>query len=142
MSFYSECYKTFVPEIFTASIAYHVVVLLHTISGPRSEVRVLPAAVVACRSYPCKFLWNVFGAPVVGRRKGPEGFEVMKAGHDLDTVVTEGSLTAIRERYSIPAEYGLHVSRSRQRPYSSDAHEVCISVDSLEAGLRFCFVPS
>ncbi|RRT41844.1 hypothetical protein B296_00046381 [Ensete ventricosum] len=35
----------------------------------------------------------------------------MKAGHDLDTAVTEGSLAAIRERYSIPTEYGLHVSR-------------------------------
>ncbi|RWW62647.1 hypothetical protein BHE74_00030205 [Ensete ventricosum] len=45
----------------------------------------------------------------------------MKAGHDLDTAVTEGSLAAIWERYSIPAEYGLHVPRSGQRPYSSDA---------------------
>ncbi|RWW36631.1 hypothetical protein BHE74_00058333 [Ensete ventricosum] len=36
-------------------------------------------------------------------------WEVMKADHDLDTVVTEGSLVVIRERYSIPAEYGLHV---------------------------------
>ncbi|RZR96558.1 hypothetical protein BHM03_00025584, partial [Ensete ventricosum] len=35
--------------------------------------------------------------------------EVMKAGHDLDTAVTEGSLAAIRERYNIPTEYGLHV---------------------------------
>ncbi|RWV87953.1 hypothetical protein GW17_00050007 [Ensete ventricosum] len=68
--------------------------------------------------------------------------EVMKAGHDLDTAVTEGSLAAIRERYSIPAEYGLHVSRSGQRPYSSDAPGVCISVDALEAGLRFRFIPS
>ncbi|RWV93241.1 hypothetical protein GW17_00044318 [Ensete ventricosum] len=35
--------------------------------------------------------------------------EVMKAYHDLDTAVTEGSLVAIRERYNFPAEYGLHV---------------------------------
>ncbi|RWW61233.1 hypothetical protein BHE74_00031712, partial [Ensete ventricosum] len=35
--------------------------------------------------------------------------EVMKADHDLDTAVTEGSLVVIKERYSIPAEYGLHV---------------------------------
>ncbi|RWW67724.1 hypothetical protein BHE74_00024821 [Ensete ventricosum] len=65
----------------------------------------------------------------------------MKAGHDLDTAVTEGSLAANRERYSIPAEYGLHVSRSGQRPYSSDAPGVCISVDSLEADLRFPLHP-
>ncbi|RRT72205.1 hypothetical protein B296_00024238 [Ensete ventricosum] len=51
-SFYSECYKSFVPEIFTASISYHVVILLHTIGGPCSEARVLLAAAVACRPYP------------------------------------------------------------------------------------------
>ncbi|RWW00919.1 hypothetical protein GW17_00036073, partial [Ensete ventricosum] len=46
--------------------------------------------------------------------------EVMKVGHDLDMVVTEGSLAAIRERYNIPAKYELHVPWSRQRPYSLD----------------------
>ncbi|RZR82645.1 hypothetical protein BHM03_00009099 [Ensete ventricosum] len=35
--------------------------------------------------------------------------EIMKADHDLDTTVTEGSLAVIRERYNIPVEYGLHV---------------------------------
>ncbi|RRT57722.1 hypothetical protein B296_00012868 [Ensete ventricosum] len=35
--------------------------------------------------------------------------EVMKAGLDLDTTMTEGSLAAIRERYNILVEYGLHV---------------------------------
>ncbi|RWW39273.1 hypothetical protein BHE74_00055418 [Ensete ventricosum] len=35
--------------------------------------------------------------------------EVMKADHDLDTTVTEGSLAVIRERYSIQVKYGLHV---------------------------------
>ncbi|RRT32726.1 hypothetical protein B296_00056751 [Ensete ventricosum] len=35
--------------------------------------------------------------------------EVMKADHDLDMVVIEGSLAVIRERYNIPVEYGLHV---------------------------------
>ncbi|RRT77711.1 hypothetical protein B296_00003168 [Ensete ventricosum] len=44
----------------------------------------------------------------------------MKAGHDLDMAVTEGSLAAIRKRYNIPVEYGLHVSQFEQRPYSSD----------------------
>ncbi|RRT49970.1 hypothetical protein B296_00026637 [Ensete ventricosum] len=65
----------------------------------------------------------------------------MKADHDLDTAVNEGSLAVIRKRYSIPSEYGLHVSRSGQRPYSSDAPGVCISVDALEAGLRFPLHP-
>ncbi|RRT46010.1 hypothetical protein B296_00013189 [Ensete ventricosum] len=62
--------------------------------------------------------------------------EVMNVDHDLDTAVTEGSLATIRERYSIPTEYGLHVPQSRQCPYSSDAPEMCISVDALKAGLR------
>ncbi|RRT39770.1 hypothetical protein B296_00052275 [Ensete ventricosum] len=35
--------------------------------------------------------------------------EVMKSDHDLDTTVTEGSLAVIRERYSIPIEYELHI---------------------------------
>ncbi|RRT35967.1 hypothetical protein B296_00045058 [Ensete ventricosum] len=47
--------------------------------------------------------------------------EVMKADHDLDTTVIEGPLTVIREWYSIPIEYELHVPQPGQRPYSSDA---------------------
>ncbi|RZR85852.1 hypothetical protein BHM03_00012924 [Ensete ventricosum] len=67
--------------------------------------------------------------------------EVTKAGHDMDTVVTEGSLAAIRERYSIPTKYELHVLWPAQRPYGSYAPGVCISVDALEAGLRFPLHP-
>ncbi|RWW75491.1 hypothetical protein BHE74_00016484 [Ensete ventricosum] len=58
--------------------------------------------------------------------------EVMKLDHDLDTTVTEGSLAVIREQYSIPIEYGLHVLQPGQRPYSLDAPGMCISVDALE----------
>ncbi|RRT55642.1 hypothetical protein B296_00019900 [Ensete ventricosum] len=65
----------------------------------------------------------------------------MKADHDLDTVVTEGSLAMIRERYSIPTEYGLHVPQPGQRPFSSDAPGMCISVDTLKADLRFPLHP-
>ncbi|RRT61166.1 hypothetical protein B296_00005508 [Ensete ventricosum] len=61
----------------------------------------------------------------------------MKADHDLDTAVTDGSLAVIRGQYSIPVEYGLHVLLPGQRPYSSDALGMCITVDALEAGLRF-----
>ncbi|RRT36698.1 hypothetical protein B296_00051046 [Ensete ventricosum] len=68
--------------------------------------------------------------------------EVMKAGHDLDMAVTEGSLATIREQYSIPAEYGLHIPQPGQRPYSSDVPGVFISVDALEAGLRFPLHPT
>ncbi|RRT49617.1 hypothetical protein B296_00005726 [Ensete ventricosum] len=65
----------------------------------------------------------------------------MKVDHDLDMTVTEGSLAMIREWYSIPAEYRLHVPQSGQRPFSSDAPSMCISVDALEAGLRFPLHP-
>ncbi|RRT72390.1 hypothetical protein B296_00020269 [Ensete ventricosum] len=51
--------------------------------------------------------------------------EVTKADHDLNTAVTERSLV-IRERYNIPVEYGFHVPRSGQRPYSSNAPGVKI----------------
>ncbi|RWW77951.1 hypothetical protein BHE74_00013849 [Ensete ventricosum] len=51
-SFYSGCHRTFVPEIFNASMACHAVVFLHTVRGPYSEVHVLPTAAVACRPYP------------------------------------------------------------------------------------------
>ncbi|RZS22014.1 hypothetical protein BHM03_00054735 [Ensete ventricosum] len=67
--------------------------------------------------------------------------KVMKVDHDLDTAVIEGSLAVIRGRYSISAEYGLHVPRPGQRPCSSDAPDICISVDALEAGLRFPLHP-
>ncbi|RZS25564.1 hypothetical protein BHM03_00058785, partial [Ensete ventricosum] len=51
------------------------------------------------------------------------------------------SLAVIREWYDIPAEYGLHVPQPGQRPYSLDAPGMCISVDALEAGLRFPLHP-
>ncbi|RRT33122.1 hypothetical protein B296_00055802, partial [Ensete ventricosum] len=62
--------------------------------------------------------------------------EVMMSDHDFDTIVTEGSLTVIRERYNIPTEYGLHVPEPGQRPYSLDVPGMCISIDALEVGLR------
>ncbi|RZS21103.1 hypothetical protein BHM03_00053688, partial [Ensete ventricosum] len=65
----------------------------------------------------------------------------MESDHDLDTAVTEGSLVVIRERYSVPVEYGLHVSQPGQCPYSLDAPGMCISVDALEAGLQFPLYP-
>ncbi|RWW36737.1 hypothetical protein BHE74_00058216 [Ensete ventricosum] len=65
----------------------------------------------------------------------------MKADHDLDMAVTEGSLTVIRGLYSITTKYGLHAPRPEQRPYSSDASSMCITVDALEANLWFPLHP-
>ncbi|RRT37388.1 hypothetical protein B296_00015663 [Ensete ventricosum] len=68
-SFYSECYRSFIYEIFTASIAYHAIVLLHTVRGPCSEAHVLPAVAVACQSYPCQVGRTIADSsmPVPGR---------------------------------------------------------------------------
>ncbi|RWV83362.1 hypothetical protein GW17_00055036 [Ensete ventricosum] len=68
-SFYSECYRSFIYEIFTASIAYHAIVLLHTVCGPCSEACVLPAVAVACQSYPCQVGRTIADSsmPVPGR---------------------------------------------------------------------------
>ncbi|RRT33560.1 hypothetical protein B296_00035663 [Ensete ventricosum] len=82
-----------------------------------------------------------FGPPSPVDARVLRDLEVMKSDHDLDTTVTEGSLVVIRERYNIPVEYGLHVSQPRQRLYSLDAPDMCISVDALEAGLRFPLHP-
>ncbi|RRT63468.1 hypothetical protein B296_00005763 [Ensete ventricosum] len=49
------------------------------------------------------------GPPSLVNVRALRDLEVMKADHDLDTTVTKGSLVVIRERYSIPTEYGLHV---------------------------------
>ncbi|RWV82619.1 hypothetical protein GW17_00055866 [Ensete ventricosum] len=68
-SFYNGCYRSFVPEIFIASMAYHAVVLLHIIRGHCSEVRALPAAVVTCRPYPCQVDRTIVGSsiPMLGQ---------------------------------------------------------------------------
>ncbi|RZS16173.1 hypothetical protein BHM03_00048143 [Ensete ventricosum] len=69
MSFYSGCYRSFVLEIFTTFIAYHAIVLLHTVRGPCSEERVLPGRVVAYRLYPCQVDRTIADSsmPVPGR---------------------------------------------------------------------------
>ncbi|RWW02089.1 hypothetical protein GW17_00034832 [Ensete ventricosum] len=81
------------------------------------------------------------GSPSPVNARVLRDLEVMKADHDLDTTVIEGSLAVIRERYSVPIEYGLHVPQPGQHPYSSDAPDMCISVDALEVDLRFPLHP-
>ncbi|RWV77214.1 hypothetical protein GW17_00061990, partial [Ensete ventricosum] len=63
-------------------------------------------------------------------------YRVMKADHDLDTTMTEGSLAMIRERYNIPTEYGLHVLRSGQCPYSSDVPGVLKGILSSSRAIK------
>ncbi|RRT63171.1 hypothetical protein B296_00006244 [Ensete ventricosum] len=39
MRFYSNCYRVPVPEILTAPVAYHVVVLRHSFRGPHGQAQ-------------------------------------------------------------------------------------------------------
>ncbi|RZS20950.1 hypothetical protein BHM03_00053529 [Ensete ventricosum] len=46
-SFYSGRYKSFVPEVFNAFVAYHAIIRLHIVRGTGSVVCILLTAVVA-----------------------------------------------------------------------------------------------
>ncbi|RZR99847.1 hypothetical protein BHM03_00029472 [Ensete ventricosum] len=81
------------------------------------------------------------GIPSPVRAKALRDLEVMKACHDFDSAVTDGSLAAIWERYSIPEEYALHAPLLEQRPYNPGSPGLSILVDALEAGLRFPLHP-
>ncbi|RWW53361.1 hypothetical protein BHE74_00040158 [Ensete ventricosum] len=69
--------------------------------------------------------------------KSLRDLEVMKSCHDIASVVTEGSLRSMRERYSISEAYALRALSPDQRPYNTESSEFSISVDALEA--NFCF---
>ncbi|RWW55264.1 hypothetical protein BHE74_00038110 [Ensete ventricosum] len=48
------------------------------------------------------------GVPSLIDAKALMDLEVMRACHDFDSTVIEGSLVAIRKCYNIPEEYALH----------------------------------
>ncbi|RRT69667.1 hypothetical protein B296_00010058 [Ensete ventricosum] len=81
------------------------------------------------------------GVPSLINAKSQRDLEVMKACHDIDLAMAEGSLDAIRKCYSIPDEYALCAPLPEQHPYNSGSAELSISVDALEADLRFPFHP-
>ncbi|RRT73834.1 hypothetical protein B296_00023689 [Ensete ventricosum] len=71
--------------------------------------------------------------------KALQALEAMKSFHDFNSIVTFKSLASIWKRYSIPDEYILHAPGLGQRPYHSNPGGFNISIDALEAGLRFPF---
>ncbi|RWW53645.1 hypothetical protein BHE74_00039864 [Ensete ventricosum] len=81
------------------------------------------------------------GVPSLINAKSQRDLEVMKACHDIDLAMAEGSLDAIRKCYSIPGEYALRAPLPEQHPYNSSSAQLSISVDALEADLRFSFHP-
>lgn len=65
----------------------------------------------------------------------------MRSWHDVDSVVTEKLLGPIRDRYSIPKNYGLHALRPDQCPYDPFPNGFGLTTDALEAGLQFPLHP-
>ncbi|RRT59978.1 hypothetical protein B296_00040336 [Ensete ventricosum] len=82
------------------------------------------------------------GVPSPADTKSLRDLEVMKACHDVASIVTEGPLGLIRERYSIPKEYVLYAPLPEQRPYHPESTELSILVDALEVGLCFPLHPT
>ncbi|RZR81465.1 hypothetical protein BHM03_00007693 [Ensete ventricosum] len=70
-----------------------------------------------------------------------QALEVMKSLHDFDSTICLESLGSVRKRFSIPNEYVLDAPRSGQRPYHPCPGGFGISIDALEAGLRFPLHP-
>ncbi|RZS19784.1 hypothetical protein BHM03_00052220, partial [Ensete ventricosum] len=69
--------------------------------------------------------------------KALQALEVMKSCHDFDSTMSLESLAMVRKRFNIPNEYVLHAPGSGQRPYHPCLEGFNISIDALEAGLRF-----
>ncbi|RZR70466.1 hypothetical protein BHM03_00000074 [Ensete ventricosum] len=61
----------------------------------------------------------------------------MKSCHDFNSTVSLESLAMVWKRFNIPNEYVLHAPGPGQRPYHPCPEGFSISIDALEAGLRF-----
>ncbi|RZS28920.1 hypothetical protein BHM03_00062580 [Ensete ventricosum] len=70
-----------------------------------------------------------------------QALEVMKSLYDFNSTICLESLGSVRKRFSIPNEYVLHAPRSGQRSYHPYPGGFGISIDALEAGLRFSLHP-
>ncbi|RWW67939.1 hypothetical protein BHE74_00024583 [Ensete ventricosum] len=77
------------------------------------------------------------GIPSPEDTRSRRDLEVMKSCHDITSVISEEGLESIRECYSIPGGYVLRAPLPEQRPYQPGPSKISISVDELEAGLRF-----
>ncbi|RZS16332.1 hypothetical protein BHM03_00048299 [Ensete ventricosum] len=66
----------------------------------------------------------------------------MKSCHDIALVISEEALESIRECYSIPEGYAHRAPSPEQRTYQPQPSEISLSVDALEAGLRFPLHPT
>ncbi|RRT77661.1 hypothetical protein B296_00018684 [Ensete ventricosum] len=55
--------------------------------------------------------------------------------------MTDQRLAEVQSRFCIPKEYELHVPLLRQRPYNAFPDDFRLSIDALEAWLRFSLHP-
>ena len=67
--------------------------------------------------------------------------EALMWAHDLDSVVSGSALGGLRERYSIPEDHLLSAPEPGQRAYDPVPKGFALSLDALEAGLRFPLHP-
>lgn len=105
-------------------------------SSSSSFVRLVPEDVVSISS---SGLSSGGMSPVSERTV--RALEVMKSLHDSNSIVTAKWLGHVRDRYSIPSEYELHIPWSGQRAYDLFSGGFVLTLDALEAGLRFPFHP-
>ncbi|RZS27736.1 hypothetical protein BHM03_00061284 [Ensete ventricosum] len=70
-----------------------------------------------------------------------QALEAMKLHHDFNSIVCLESLGSVQKRFSIPSEYVLHTPWSGQRSYHPYPGGFGISIDALEAELRFLLHP-
>ncbi|RWW34445.1 hypothetical protein GW17_00000774 [Ensete ventricosum] len=73
--------------------------------------------------------------------KAIRAMEIMKSHHDFDSTLSIESLVLIRKRFSILDEYALHAPLLEQCSYHEFPGGYSLSVDALEARLRFPLYP-
>ncbi|RZS17039.1 hypothetical protein BHM03_00049144 [Ensete ventricosum] len=65
----------------------------------------------------------------------------MRYFFNVDSTVTTRRLVEVMKNYFIPSEYELHVPLLGERPYDIFSCDFGLSIDALEAGLRFPLHP-
>ncbi|RRT58995.1 hypothetical protein B296_00046178 [Ensete ventricosum] len=70
-----------------------------------------------------------------------EALALMWSCFNVDSTMTARRLVDVKEHYYVPPEYELHVPLSGQRPYDAFSSGFGLSIDALEAGLRFPLHP-
>ncbi|RWW17966.1 hypothetical protein GW17_00018079 [Ensete ventricosum] len=65
----------------------------------------------------------------------------MQSNFDVDSTMMTHRLVEVRKNYFIPLEYELHSPLPGEHPYDAFLNGFSLSIDALEAGLRFPLHP-